>query len=214
MDDLEQAVCVIPNLGFWAAYDNVPLVRRILIEPCTEKFIEKLRDLHAQGQILSQVCIATAPKQYLLLDPEWEERVQTAVAIIKTAKVKGDKKSLERFRSARESDGLKRGPKVTAESNRWKIKTLHALAKGGLLKQSIPHPTRTSNSASAELSRYCRDFYGVCRLLGMETREAWQRGAKGVWFKEQFERFGFSFPKDFAAAEEAYRRGGRWLTTA
>jgi hypothetical protein len=207
MDELEPAIATMQDRGFWAAYDSVPSVRRILIEPCAAKFVERLRELHARGEVLGQVSIQTATERKFLYDPEREERTRFAIQVIREAKARGDEKALGRFRRASESDGLKRGPKVNPESNRLKIEMLHALAEGKQLKQSVSQPKRKPNSASAELSRYCRDFYGVCRLLHMETREAWQRGATGAWRKEQFARFGFSFPKDFAAAEEAYRRG-------
>jgi len=212
IDDLELTVGGMKDRGFWAAYDNVSHLRRILIESCAAKFVERLRRLHASGQIVGQVYVATAAKEGLLLDPEWEERVESAIQVIRAAKTSGDRKALKRLRSAGESDGLKRGPKVTPESNRWKIETLHALAKGGRLKVSISHPMRKLNSASAELSRYCRGFYVLCHLLGLETQEAWKHGPTGgwskwPWSKRQFESFGFRFPEDFPAAQEAYKCG-------
>jgi hypothetical protein len=181
MDDLEPTIATMQDRGIWAAYDSVPFLRRILIETSAVKFVERLRELRAQGKISGQVYIETAFEEKFLYDPKREERTRIAIQVTREAKAGGDKNALRRIRRASESNGLKRGPKVTAESNRWKIEALHDLAKGKPLKQSISHPRRRPNSASAELSRYCRDFYDVCRLLGMETREAWQSGAIGAW---------------------------------
>ena len=106
-----------------------------------------------------------------------------------------------------QSPRLKPGPKTTPESNRWKIEMLHDLETGKMLKQATRQPKRGANSASAELAKYCSEFYNTCNVLRLETKEAWEQGPEGVWSKERFERFGFSFPKDLSAAGEAYRRG-------
>jgi hypothetical protein len=241
MEAVKSAPNAAPSQSSWAAYDvslpghpsfrpSVQPVRRVIVEEKdAATFVNRLRELYAHGEFVGEVWVATAAVRELLIDPEWEAQVQCAIRTIKVASARQDKKSLGRFRSAIEGRGLKPGPKTTLKSTEWKIETLHAMAQGKALKAALSHRKRKPNSASAELSRYCKEFYSKVRffesVLGIHTEEFWQklmeigneeswlgsghkRGwSQYPWLKQELNRFGFSFPADLSAAKEAYRRG-------
>ncbi|HXR10183.1 MAG TPA: hypothetical protein VN792_05360 [Candidatus Acidoferrales bacterium] len=108
------------------------------------------------------------------------------------------------LRAALERKGGRPGPKQRPAANRWKIETLREIARGKPLKQSVRQPRRSPQSASAELGRFCREFYWLCEFLEAHEPESWRKPRAAKLFKEQL---GFAFPRDVAAAEEAYRRG-------
>jgi hypothetical protein len=83
------------------------------------------------------------------------------------------------------------------------IHALHQLASGKLLKQSVSGP-RKPGSASAQIGRFCARFYDLCEWLDAHSPSAWQEPyVAGILTA----RLGFIFPRDLAAAREAYARG-------
>ena len=164
MAELQQAVSAIQNLGFWAAYDNVPHLRLIpCIETSAEKFIEKLRERNAKGEILnpSHVCIATAVSKDLLPDPEWEVRVRSALDVITEAEERGDKKVLRRFRWLMRSTGNPPGPRTKRQTHRNMIEVIKRLHAGEGMKDiaGADEEHKLARAMHAKLRRFCLEVY-------------------------------------------------------
>jgi hypothetical protein len=178
MDDLEPAITTMQDRGFWAAYDNVPSLRRILIETCAAKFVERLRELHARGEILGQVCIETATEQKFLCDPEWEERVRTALGVIMEAEERGDEKVLRRFRGFVRLTGnppgprTKRnppGPRTKRQTHRNMIEVIKRLEAGEDVKNiaGADEKYKLARTLHTNLRRFCLEVYDEWMLWSL-----------------------------------------------
>jgi hypothetical protein len=123
---------------------------------------------------------------------------------IEIIKLRGDRAALRRVRNAIERTGGNPGPKRGEFA--WKIETLRNLAKKKKFEEAVTHPARKRalESAHQEIWRYCREFYHWCLLTNLHTNEDWQKPKAAALFRE---KFGFEFPRDLDAAQEAYRRG-------
>jgi hypothetical protein len=200
---------LLPNRGWFAVFDGLPQpfsdYRRLFVTNGTNGLRLGLKRHLETGMIRNprRVYIETAASECDFTDPEYEGKVADILLGIDAIKRRGDERTLRRLRAALSRKGVKRGPKPRQDTRRWKIETLRELAAGKQLKASVAQAKRTPQSASAELVRFCRDFYECCWWLGAHTPDLWRGYVAGVLS----ERFGFQFPGDVEAAREAYCRG-------
>ncbi len=137
-------------------------------------------------------------------DPVCAQIVEDVLWGIEQIRERGDRVMLLQLRAALERKGGRPGPKRRPEANRWKIETLHEIAQGKPLKQSVRHPRRSPQSASAELGRFCQEFYWLCEYLDAREPKSWRKPRPARALRQEF---GFRFPADLAAAQQAYHRG-------
>jgi hypothetical protein len=201
----------LPNRGVFAVYDKLP---NSLIHPALCFVVRGLPELRERLKPLSQsgtreVFVETAESETELMDWDYEHLVWRVLQGIETIKRRGDSATLRRVRAAIESKGEKPGPKVNPEKNEWLIGVLKELAAGKPMKEiPLPHPWKPA-SVSAILSRFCWGFYHLCTLFGANSPDKWQGDYVARIIKK---RFGFSFPDNLAAAQEAFRRGEAQLS--
>jgi hypothetical protein len=213
LDGGSEAIEGLPNLGVYAAYNRLPVPgdARLFVAHGPEELLERLEQFQSSGMLPNppRVWVETAYSESDLTDLEYEGLVRSVLAGINRIKKLGDKATLRRVRSALESRGGKRGPKVIPENNAWVIDLLKELAAGTPLKQArLPKPWKPS-SASAKLSRFCWNFYQLCMLYRAPSQKEWQSEHVADVIRKQF---GFQFPSDLGAAQEAFLRGEAQLT--
>lgn len=207
------AIDSLPDPGVFAVYNGPPApgVVRLFVATGRAELRERLGQFQSKGMLPSPPCVwvEAASSESDLTDFKYEGFVRSVLAGIMMIKNRGDKATLLRVRAALESKGGKPGPKLQPENNAWLIELLKELAAGKPLKKArLPKPWKPS-SASATLSRFCWNFYQLCTLFGAPSPEEWQ----GEYVAHIIhERFGFQFPNDLSAAQEAFRRGEAQLT--
>jgi len=204
----------LPNRGVFAVYTDLPGPRtggavRLFTATGVEELRERFEQFQSKRMLPFRVFVETAPSESDLTDYEYEDFVRSILAGIERIKARGDKATVRRVRAALESNGGRPGPKVDPQQNAWLIAVLKELATGKPLKQvTLPRPRKPA-SVSAMVSRFCWNFYLLCTLLGANSPSEWQANRVAVTIRE---RFGFSFPDDLVAAQEALRRGEKQLT--
>jgi hypothetical protein len=184
---------------------------RLFVATGAVELKERLAQFQSKGMLAnpSRVFVETAPSENDLTDYEYEGFVRSVLAGIERIKARGDKATLRRVRAALESKGGKPGPKVNPEQRAWLVAVLKELATGKPLKQvTLPKPRKPA-SVSATLSQFCWRFYQFCNLFDAKSPSEWQTDCIAGLMRE---RFGFSFPDDLIAAQEAFRRGKAQLT--
>jgi hypothetical protein len=176
--------------------------------------VQGLSELRERLKPLSQsdtrdVFVESAESEADLTDWDYEHVVWQVLQGIETIKGRGDRITLRRVRAAIERKGEKPGPKADPKQNASLVAVLKELATGKLLKQvSLQKPYKHA-SVSAKLSPFCWKFYQFCTLFRASSPSEWQAYNVARLIRE---RFGFSFPDDLTAAEEAFRRGKAQLT--
>ncbi len=203
----------LPSEGVFAVYDDLPGpgVVRLCVARGLEELQKCLGQIQNKGMLPDppRVWVETATSESALTAFDYEGLVQAVLAGIEQIKRLGDKATLRRVRASLESKGGKPGPKVNPENNAWLIELLKHLAAGKALKEAaLPKPWKPA-SASAKLSQLCWRFYQLCTLLGTPLAEGWQSKHAADIIRD---RFGFQFPNDVDAAQEAYRRGEAQLS--
>lgn len=206
----------LPNRGWYAVFDDLPSpfgeAHRLFVASGIRELRRGLARLLKRGAIANpaRVFVETAGAKSKLSDLEYERRVADVFLGIAAIQQRGDRQTLLAIRAALGRKGGRRGPKRQRDAVRWKVETLRQLAGGQPLKASVAHPRRTPQSASAEIGRFCREFYEYCWWLDAHSPDSWQRDAAGMLG----EKFGFEFPRDALAAREAYLRGKRSVERA
>lgn len=203
----------LPNRGLYAVYDNFPdFGDRLHIVEGVDALRQTIETLLQQGKIPTRVFVATAATKEDLPDPEYVRSVRAVLRGIELIKKRGDKARLRLIRAALERKGGRPGPKADPAKSAWLIGVLKELATGKpLLKQVRLRKPWKPASASAKLSQFCWDFYQLCTLFGANSPREWQEEYVARTIRD---RFGFRFPDDLTAAQEAFRRGQASLDRA
>lgn len=200
----------LPNCGVFAVYRALPSVIGSRPRPfvCSglAEFRKHIKQISRSG--LREVFVEAAESSAELTDWDYENLVWKVLQGIETIKRRGRRASLLRLRAAIEAKGKRPGPATSPEKNARLIQILAQLAAGKPLKEVAPIPWKPA-SVSAQLSRFCWDFYQHCNLLGADSPQKWRGDNVAQILKE---RFGFSFPHDLDSAKEAFRRGKSQLS--
>lgn len=203
----------LPNLGVYAVFDVPPSpfsnASRLFMARSTSELAQKLSRARRTGVLRrNRVYVETAVSEADIADPAVEQLLETVLLGVEHLKNRGNKAALLRIRASIERKGLKPGPKRQDYATKWKIETLRNLGAGMSFENAVTHPARKRalDSARQEIWRYCGEFYRWCLLANVHSPEEWQNPKEAPHFRENF---GMEFPRDIAAAAEAYKRGKR-----